>query len=1202
MGDDLLLGDVFDIPEVISASDFVLELHKGVEKPAQTVAEYVVTDSLAKAFDEALGLVSLGLKSRQDRGVFLHGDFGSGKSHFMAVLDLLLRRDPRARAMPGLQAAVAKHEQALTASVLTVEYHLIGAESLEDRIFAGYLARVRQVHPDAQLPLLHKSDALFADAANRRKDDEAAFFAALNSGATADSGWGAMADRWSPQTYDRAVAAPVGDSERERLAADLVATMFTGYTSAGQWLDISDGLGVMTTHAKSLGYAGLVLFLDELVLWLASRLNDQKFVSEEGSKVAKLVETGIGQRDIPIISFVARQRELQDFYAESTRAEGAQTSAVGDTFRYWENRFDTIILKASNLPDIAHRRLLMPVDQRATDAVAQALATLKSNRSSWDALMRDEAQSDEVAFAKVYPFSPALVDTLVFLSGLLQRERTALKVMALLLCEGRNTARITQIIPVAALFDAIVLSGLQPLTESVRVQFENARRLYAERMRPVLLSTHGLQERDVAALEPTHAFFADDRLAKTLLLSALVNVPALKDLTASKLAALNHGSVSAFIPGTEAVAVLGKVRPWAQQIGELEVGDGADPVIKVVLAGVDYESVLNLVQSEDTPGARRNLLRRMVFEQFGIEDANRIGGVTPMSFVWRGTRRRLDVLFGNIRDANALPQDVFRAEGETWRLIVDYPFDEGNHVPHEDIDRFEDLRSESLESRTVGWVPRFLSAARQDDLGTLVLLEHLLGGAGDQFEANAQHLPADQRPMARTLLENKRKAAREKLESALKQAYGVAAIDPQDVDTSHGDFAMWPTLWPELDVRPPVGATLADAMLSLSDQMLSEQYPKHPMFEAEVRPADLAAVLEHVREAVDKPDGRIDPVENSARPRLRRVANPLQCGQMYENHYVFTSGTFPWRNEFVRLEGQPGDLTVKALRDALKPWGLTREAQSLLILSWALLQDKQFLQHGVSVRVHGLKDVTDGLVLADPQLPSDEQWASAQQRAAVLFGLQVPPLASAANLAVLGQGVRGKAQGWAAACARLQNALEARAQTLGLAQDSPRLVTARSAAVLVSQLAQDHDDLTTAVMLADAEMPEEAQALAKSISSADPVAKALESAQWSVLNAVAGMDTDKARACLADLRTAARLEELHAPLQPALGTATLEASQYLASNKPPQPAPTPSPTAQSVDDVALGDVDAVLGQLNSQIRTAMSEQPDKKLHLKWWLE
>jgi hypothetical protein len=114
------------------------------------------------------------------------------------------------------------------------------------------------------------------------------------------------------------------------------------------------------------------------------------------------------------------------------------------------------------------------------------------------------------------------------------------------------------------------------------------------------------------------------------------------------------------------------------------------------------------------------------------------------------------------------------------------------------------------------------------------------------------------------------------------------------------------------------------------------------------------------------PDGRIDPVENTARPRLRRVANPLQCGQMYENHYVFSSATFPWRNEFVRLEGQPGDLTVKALRESLKPWGLTREAQSLLILSWALLQDKQFLQHGVSVRVHGLKDVTDELVLSRP--------------------------------------------------------------------------------------------------------------------------------------------------------------------------------------------------------------------------------------------
>lgn len=1201
MADDLLLGDVFDIPEVISASDFVLELHKGVEKPSQTVAEYVVTDSLAKAFDEALDLVSLGLSSRQDRGVFLHGDFGSGKSHFMAVLDLLLRGDTGARAMSGLQATVAKHEKLLTEKVLTVEYHLIGAESLEDRLFSGYLARVRQVHPEAPQPLLHKSDALFADAENRRRADEAGFFAALNAGASADPGWGAMADTWTPQTFDRAVAAAVGDSERERLARDLVSTMFTGYVSAGEWLDISDGLGVMTQHAKSLGYKGLVLFLDELVLWLASRLSDQKFVSEEGSKVAKLVETGIGQRAIPIVSFVARQRELQDFYAEAARAEGAQTSAVGDTFRYWENRFDTIHLKASNLPDIAHRRLLTPVDDRAAQAVSQALATLKANRTSWDALMRDEAQSDEVAFAKVYPFSPALVDTLVFLSGLLQRERTALKVMALLLCEGRGTARISQIIPVAALFDAIVLSGLQPLTETVRVQFENARRLYAERMRPVLLASHGLQEREVEDLPPTHPFFADDRLAKTLLISALVNVPALRDLTASKLAALNHGSVAAFIPGTESVAVLSKVRPWAQQVGELEVGDGPDPVIKVVLAGVDYESVLHLVQAEDTPGARRNLLRRMVFEQFGIEDANRIGGVTPMSFVWRGTRRRIDVLFGNIRDEHAMPQDTFQAEVDVWRVVVDYPFDEGDHVPHEDVARFEDLQADSLESRTVGWVPRFLSAARQEDLGTLVLLEHLLGGAGDQFEANAQHLPADQRPMARTLLENKRKAVREKLESALKQAYGVATIDPRDVDTSHGEFTMWPTLWPDLEVRPPVGATLGDAMLALADQMLSEQYPEHPMFEVEVRAADLTGVLEFVRQAVAKPDGRIDPVENAARPRLRRVANPLNCGHMYEGHFVFSAQTFPWRNEFVRLEGRAGELTVRSLRESLGPRGLTRDMQSLLILSWALLQDKQFLQHGVPVRLHGLKEVSDGLVLVDPQLPSDTQWSAAQTRAASLFGLQVPPLASAANLAALGQGVRSKAQGWTAACARLQNALESHVATLGLADDAPRLVTARTASVLISQLAQDHDDLTTAVMLAEAELPDEPQALAKSISSSDQVARALDSAQWSVLDAVAGMDNPQARGCLEALRESARAEELHASLVPALATATLAASQYLASIRPAEPGPKPV-TAQTVDDVPLADVDGILREVSEKIRTAMKDQPRKKLHLTWWLE
>ncbi len=53
----------------------------------------------------------------------------------------------------------------------------------------------------------------------------------------------------------------------------------------------------------------VVLFLDELILWLASHSAEPAFVSREGQKLAKLVEAEITDRPAPLISFVARQRD-----------------------------------------------------------------------------------------------------------------------------------------------------------------------------------------------------------------------------------------------------------------------------------------------------------------------------------------------------------------------------------------------------------------------------------------------------------------------------------------------------------------------------------------------------------------------------------------------------------------------------------------------------------------------------------------------------------------------------------------------------------------------------------------------------------------------------------------------------------------------------------------------------------------------------
>ena len=1234
----MLLRDAIDIPTVLAASDFVIKIDDGVEHAQRTIDEYVVTDSLAVSYGKALDYLAHALETSSDQGAFVHGSFGSGKSHFMAVLHLLVNGNPAARALPGLQGVIASHEQALAANVLTLDYHLIGATSFESALYSGYLRQISALHPEAALPLLHKSDALFANAAALRAQiGDDAFFGGL----PAASGWGGFAGGWNAASYDAAAAGKVDAPDRLSLASDLVSTYFGGYVQTGEWLGMEEGLRVMAEHAKSLGYQAVVLFLDELVLWLATHLGDSTFVQTEGSKVAKLVEAGIGRRAVPMVSFVARQRDLKDFLGDSI--PGAERVAIGQTFTWWEDRFDRIQLNAADLAEIAHRRLLEPSSPAGEAAIAAALADLKRNTRAWDALLKDEQGAAEADFARVYPFSPALVDTLVALSGLLQRERTALKVMAQLLVAGRDILQVSDIIPVGDLYGVMVEGGDTPLTEEMRAHFDVARKLYRNTLRPILLAENRLTEADVAGSRPgaiapgapssVATFFTDDRLIKTLLIASLAPaIPAMRAMTSSRLAHLNHGTVATPIPGTEATAVLTKVRSWAQQVGELQVGDESDPVIRLELSGVDYNSVIERVRHEDTPGARRSLLRRLVFEQVGIDAGATLLAETPYPTVWRGSRRSLEIVFGNVRDANEVPDDAMRASGDKWKLVIDYPFDEGDFSPNDDLARMDRLRESGLSSRTVAWVPGFLTSARQDDIGTLVLLEYLLAGAADAFERNSAHLPVDGRQSAKSLLENRRRSLRESLAGVIRQAYGAARVDPRDIDTTFGELSPFATLDPGLTLQPLVGATLADAMGSLIDQMLASQYPGHPKFDpghAEVKKGELNTVLAHVVEAMAS-GGRVDPVETAKRGTMSRVANPLHVGEMLENHYVFNQANFTWRNFFTQRAAEEGITTVPMtrIRAWLAPYGLAREVENLLAAAWALLDDKQWVQAGGAVQVTTVDNVTDQLELREPTLPPESEWEIARERGAVLFGVTVSALRSAANVGLLAAGVRTAAAQRQGSAVELAGELLAHAELLGLTPASPRLVSATVGRDLVARIAVERDDVVLIGTLAGWTLAEEPQALARSISAAAPVAVAVRSATWSVLEAVAGIgDADQrhgaAQAMMATLSSVAAAEELHSPLAPALTAAVTEAARILALAKPsPDVKPggetgatvverttgqdegsrAGGPQRFTVNDIRLEGVDDQFDELRAAVRAAMKQDPGRVLNVEWWLQ
>lgn len=177
-----LLKNVFSIPERAGAEDYVLRLTSTIDDTgaAQAIDNYVVTPELTVAFDRALDLVANAIKDRTNRGAFLAGSFGSGKSHFMAVLHALLRHRPEARGIEELQQVVVGHDRVLREqNILPLAFHFLDAQSMEEALFDGYVEQIQHLHPDANLPSLYRTDDLLQDAeAMRERLGDEGFFAA----------------------------------------------------------------------------------------------------------------------------------------------------------------------------------------------------------------------------------------------------------------------------------------------------------------------------------------------------------------------------------------------------------------------------------------------------------------------------------------------------------------------------------------------------------------------------------------------------------------------------------------------------------------------------------------------------------------------------------------------------------------------------------------------------------------------------------------------------------------------------------------------------------------------------------------------------------------------------------------------------------------------------------------------------------------
>lgn len=1153
--------DLFALPEQVHEGDFVLKLTEGLQHPEETARTYVATEALVDAFNQSLALVDGALRDGRSKATYLHGSFGSGKSHFMAMLSLLLSGSEPAWRNPALHALRQKFDFVGKKKLCQLSFHMIGAQSLEEKIFSSYVGFVQAEHPEAAIPGLFADEKVFEDARRLLESlGDEKFFAEMGG---PKKGWGKLTQAWNRERFDEA-AASTDPKQRELLFSALAKSWFrSSFAEGRQYVDLDTGLATLARHARELGYDGVVLFLDELILWLSHRASDSAWLHNEVQKMVKLVEAQDSDRRIPIVSFIARQRDLAAMVGKLHT--GAENARLHDSLNHWEGRYQTITLGDQNLPEIVEKRILVTKGAEASAALERAFGALRAGAgSAWNTLI---GQQDATAFRKLYPFSPALVDALVALSNSLQRERTAIKLLMELLVEHIPDLPLGEVVRVGDLFD-VLAGGEDPADGLMRSRFNSAKHLYRHQFLPMIQETRGTNDKArCQRLRPGHPprlgcsgcgevqCRKDNRLIKTLLIAALVpEVPALKDLTASRLAQLNHGTVKVLIPGTETAQVAQQLKTWvaAGTIAQLHVGNETDPAVRVRLEGVDLKPIIERYARADNTGSRQRVIRDVLFEALGIDKTSEAGRDEKVD--WRGTKRHGHVIFGNVR---TMPPSTLRcAEDHDFRLVIDYPFDDDGKGPQDDLEVVERF-VEAERSWSLVWLPHFFSAAINQVLGELVILEHILGDKTTQREA-VKDLSLEDQSRALSDLDNLRAQKKARLHEVLEQAYGLRPATDADIDGSRRAEQHLQLLTPGAQVPIGLAANLASAKDTLIAGLLDARFPRHPVFSKPLSAQRVARLLEKFAELLTA-ENHVIPADRELHAEMLGTLGELGIVRVTEAsvQLVEDRRLQPLESRRVQLGAErPTVGQVRHWIDEGQKMGLQIEAQDLVVRCYALWSRRTFELHGKPYEPKS--PLPADATLEKPELPEQAEWAKALSRAnqclTVTFASR---FLSPENLSRFRALVSDRVEKVAPGCADLPALLSARNHALGLGTDTERLSTARSADQLCVAL-RGKSGVEQVRALAAYEPKTGGTAVGQQVGQAEPLAKVLrDDILFGVFAQLRARSAEVAGAAevVEQVCSALRQDEVNVALGERLRDLARQAQRLLHPEAPPTPAP-----------------------------------------------
>jgi hypothetical protein len=957
----LTIRDAFDLPspEDLTALGFVVRLSdvQGDEVVAKLVHDYVLTPKVKEELPGILRSVHTAIERREDYGRFVLGSFGSGKSHFMTMLGLLAEDHEAAwkkvtTAIPGLDA---EHRQWMAdARILVVRIHMLtmsrsGPDAGFDRAVFDSFNEALTRRGKEPVAFVHV-DGVLDEARREASDYGDAFWRKLELAGVVGS------------REDFEALAQGSGQEREDLARAYLEWKGRDPASAGLNPNFAEGLQHLATHAKSQGFGAVLFLIDELLLWLGEKQTHE--FRQAINQLNTIVDHSDGQRAIPLVCFFAKQRNIREFFPDMV-----QEDALHQHIDHHSKRFEPMELRDVELRHICKERVLKRRRPQEVQAVVDSLAREHKN------VLPAVLQHADVGYLQdVYPFHPALIEMLIDVSSLMQRERTALRLLYELLVNHYPNLELGKLLPVGCAFDALFPEG--GVEGSKRTaDLKSVHQLFYVRFKPGIAAMAKESGPDFDEARQ-HTL---EQIIKTALLAEVSTRLKGQSLTVERLVRLNDADVAAGeLDRTRMSMVFQDLVDLSRKVPALQVtGTGKSAIVGITLQGVNFDEILNRARSRvENEHARRKTFFSLLKEALQLQGKKGFteaeGNDGTYVATWRKTDRKGSVAIGNVRE---LSYNDFKPKGgEEFRILIDFPWDQPGHTVEEDRQKADKVRRSEGRISTICWLPRHFSANELAVLQDLAACELVTQASADDDLFG--HLSPTDRQSVQERANRQATTLKNNLAEKLKDIYKDSAEAIALIDG--------------VDSRVPEREDLGKNLEEFARALLDRQYPEHPAFAMEPKPDALRTLCDWMVDASERP-GDWFPFDDKQGKILRMVGLPFEVAEVGERKARLRLDT---RYIKTVLEKAAGDsVSWEDIDGALeKRFGLLPACRNLFLV---------FLTRAQSYRV--LKDVTGepepveidnrprvGLRLQRAPVLELPEWVRVRDLAQSLFGLPAP--------------------------------------------------------------------------------------------------------------------------------------------------------------------------------------------------------------------